>query len=81
MEIGEINVLKSVNTKKEEDAQTGISSLGSSTSLTSSSQISISQLLRIAQPLHLQIFSQDVANALGVGYKGDEIDARFSIPP
>ena len=81
MEIGEINVLKSVNTKKEEDAQTGISSLGSSTSLTSSSQISISQLLRIAQPLHPQIFSQDVANALGVGYKGDEIDARFSISP
>lgn len=41
--------------------------------------ISIADLVRIAQPLHPQIFSRDVAAALGVTYRGGELGARYSI--
>lgn len=42
-------------------------------------KISIANLIDIAQPLHPEIFSRDVADALNVTYRGKEINARFAI--
>ena len=41
--------------------------------------ISISNLIRIAQPLHPDIFSRDVAANLNVPYSGTKIGARYSV--
>ena len=41
--------------------------------------ISISNLIRIAQPLHPDIFSRDVAANLNAPYSGNKIGARYSI--
>jgi hypothetical protein len=40
-------------------------------------KISIANLIDVAQPLHPEIFSRDVADALKVTYRGKEINARF----
>lgn len=42
-------------------------------------KISIANLIDIAQPLHPEIFSRDVADALNVTYRGKKINARFAI--
>ena len=42
-------------------------------------KISIANLIDVAQPLHPEIFSRDVADALKVSYRGKEINARFAI--
>ena len=45
---------------------------------TAQDEISIANLIALAQPLHPQIFSRDVSAKLGTKYRGDEINARFS---
>ena len=44
---------------------------------TAQDEISIANLIALAQPLHPQIFSRDVSAKLGTKYRGDEINARF----
>ena len=74
------DVLKSFNTKIGRIAsQNKNAPLGVSISPNAPATISIANLIGIAQPLHPQIFSRDVANALGVPYRGNEIQAKFSI--
>ena len=46
---------------------------------TAQDEISIANLIALAQPLHPQIFSRDVSAKLGTKYRGDEINARFSV--
>ena len=74
------DVLKSFNTKIGRIAsQNKNAPLGVSISPNAPATISIANLIGIAQPLHPQIFSRDVANALGVPYRGNEIQAKFSV--
>lgn len=42
-------------------------------------KISIANLIDIAQPLHPEIFSKDVSDALKVSYEGKKINARFAV--
>ena len=73
------DVLKSFNTKIGRIAsQNKNAPLGVSISPNAPATISIANLIGIAQPLHPQIFSRDVANALGVSYRGSEINAKYS---
>ena len=73
--VDRIDVLRSFNTKIGSAAALG----GLAPALQTEPVISISNLIRIAQPLHPTIFSRDVAAALGVDYRGGEIGARYSI--
>ncbi|MBQ3344461.1 MAG: hypothetical protein IJG84_21355 [Kiritimatiellae bacterium] len=98
-QIGEIDVLKSFNTKRRDtpteadstghrpprsladaraEAPTEADSQGP-TPAHSLASISISNLIGVAQPLHPQIFSKDVAAALNKPYQGGEIGAKFAV--
>ncbi|MCR5753045.1 MAG: hypothetical protein K6G91_13920, partial [Kiritimatiellae bacterium] len=79
-QVGEIDVLKSVNAKSGEIASPAEADLtGLTRSNALATETSIANLIRIAQPLHPQIFSRDVAAALGSAYRGGEIGARYSV--
>ena len=74
------DVLKSFNTKIGRIAsQNKNAPLGVSISPNAPATISIANLIGIAQPLHPQIFSRDVAATLGVTYEGNQIQAKFSV--
>lgn len=77
-EIGEIDVLKSINAKVAR-APAEADLTGHRPPSISPTQISISNLIDIAQPLHPQIFSKEVAAALNKPYQGDEIGAKFAV--
>ena len=79
-----IDVLKSLNTKIGRFASPANTDFGrvghvGSGPVAHLPNISISNLIRIAQPLHPDIFSRDVAANLNVQYSGDKLGARYSI--
>ena len=79
-----IDVLKSLNTKIGRFASPANTDFGlvghvGSGPVVHLPEISIANLMSIAQQLHPEIFSRDVAANLGVAYKGDKINARFSL--
>ena len=77
-EIGEIDVLKSINAKMARAESPAEADLTGHRPPNSLATVSISNLIGIAQPLHPQIFSKDVAAALNKPYQGGEIGALFS---
>ena len=81
MYVDHIDVLKSLNTKNGNYATLGENTSLAGVPLASLPKISISNLIAIAQSLHPQIFSGDVAVSIGASYEGASLRSRYSIAP
>lgn len=81
-EIGEIDVLKSFNAKWRESHRRPEPTRGVLTSASAPlTTVSIANLIKVAQPLHPEIFSRDVAANLNVPYRGGNLNALYSRAP
>ena len=72
-----VDALKSLNTKIGKRESPDHSDLGM-VSPVALADISIADLIDIAQPLHSEIFSKDVSKRLNVNYRGTKNNARFA---